>query len=96
MSTPPDSESPLTSSMTTETTASSKPFTSTEHSSPSRRAPRPSHAAPALAPPSTKSTAYNKFILYENRLRFYIVASNAADSRHRIIKIDRTAQDELS
>ena len=33
----------------------------------------------------------NKFILYENRTRFYIVASNTSDSRHRIVKIDRTA-----
>ncbi|KAH8822765.1 polyphosphoinositide phosphatase [Flagelloscypha sp. PMI_526] len=41
-------------------------------------------------------SGYNKFILYENRLRFFVVASNAADSRHRIIKIDRTAQDELN
>jgi hypothetical protein len=38
--------------------------------------------------------AFNKFILYENRLRFYIIASNASDSRHRIIKIDRTSQDD--
>ncbi|TFK48341.1 hypothetical protein OE88DRAFT_1634941 [Heliocybe sulcata] len=38
----------------------------------------------------------NKFILYENRQRFYIVASNASDSRHRILKIDRTTQDELA
>lgn len=42
------------------------------------------------------SPAFNKFILYENRLRFYIIASNAADSRHRIIKIDRTTQEELT
>ena len=42
------------------------------------------------------SLAFNKFILYENRLRFYIVASNTSDSRHRIIKIDRTSQDELT
>jgi hypothetical protein len=41
------------------------------------------------------SPAFNKFILYENRLRFYIIASNAADSRHRIMKVDRTSQDEL-
>jgi len=40
--------------------------------------------------------AFNKFIIYENRLRFYIIASNASDSRHRIIKIDRTTQEELS
>ncbi|KAF9030830.1 hypothetical protein BDZ89DRAFT_1064393 [Hymenopellis radicata] len=39
--------------------------------------------------------AFNKFILYENRLRFYLIASNTADSRHRIIKIDRTANEEL-
>ncbi|KIK09521.1 hypothetical protein K443DRAFT_82832 [Laccaria amethystina LaAM-08-1] len=44
---------------------------------------------------SRQSTAFNKFILYENRLRFYIIASNAADSRHRILKVDRTTQDEL-
>ncbi|KAG6916548.1 hypothetical protein DXG01_006431 [Tephrocybe rancida] len=35
-------------------------------------------------------SAFNKFILYENRLKFFLIASNAADSRHRIIKIDRT------
>lgn len=38
---------------------------------------------------------FNKFVLYDNRLRFYIVTSNTSDSRHRIIKIDRTSQDEL-
>ncbi|KAF8525617.1 SacI homology domain-containing protein [Hysterangium stoloniferum] len=37
----------------------------------------------------------NKFILYENRSRFYIVASNTSDSRHRMLRIDRTVQDEL-
>jgi len=41
------------------------------------------------------SLAFNKFILYENKSRFYVVASNTSDSAHRIIKIDRTAQDEL-
>jgi hypothetical protein len=44
---------------------------------------------------TTTSLACNKFILYENRSRFYVVASNASDSLHRIIKIDRTSQDEL-
>ncbi|KAI9571915.1 SacI homology domain-containing protein [Boletus coccyginus] len=44
---------------------------------------------------STPSTVFNKFILYENKLRFYIVASNASDSRHRIIKIDRTSPVDL-
>ena len=40
-------------------------------------------------------TVFNKFILYENKLRFYVVASNASDSRHRIIKIDRTSPADL-
>jgi hypothetical protein len=44
---------------------------------------------------SAASLAFNKFILYENKSRFYVVASNTSDSLHRIIKIDRTAQDEL-
>lgn len=49
---------------------------------------------PAATPPPRQ--AFNKFILYENRLRFFIIASNTADSRHRIIKIDRTANEELN
>lgn len=43
-----------------------------------------------------KYLAFNKFILYENRLRYFVVASNTTDSRHRIIKINRTSQEELS
>ena len=46
--------------------------------------------------PEDAALAFNKFILYENRLRFYIVASNTSDSRHRIVKIDRTSQEELA
>jgi len=45
---------------------------------------------------SKTSSAYTKFILYENKSRLFVVASNAGDSRHRILKIDRTSQDELS
>lgn len=56
--------------------------------------PTSSKAAPSR--PDDHSLAFNKFILYENRLRFYVVASNTSDSRHRIIKIDRTSQDELT
>ncbi|TFL05756.1 SacI homology domain-containing protein [Pterulicium gracile] len=44
----------------------------------------------------SKGSAFNKFIIYENRHRFYIVASNTSDSRHRILKIDRSVQDELA
>ncbi|KAF8901184.1 SacI homology domain-containing protein [Gymnopilus junonius] len=51
--------------------------------------PVPSRVASRSFPP-----AFNKFILYENRQRFYIIASNASDSRHRIIKIDRTSLDD--
>ncbi|KAF9451310.1 hypothetical protein P691DRAFT_808062 [Macrolepiota fuliginosa MF-IS2] len=40
-------------------------------------------------------TLFSKFLLYENRAKFFIVASNASESRHRILKIDRTTQDEL-
>lgn len=38
--------------------------------------------------------SFNKFILYENKLKFYIVLSNTSDSRHKIIKIDRATQAE--
>ena len=44
---------------------------------------------------SVASLAFNKFILYENKSWFYVVASNTSDSLHRIIKIDRTVPDEL-
>ncbi|KAG6335053.1 hypothetical protein ID866_4031 [Astraeus odoratus] len=43
-----------------------------------------------------KHSAFNKFILYENKLRFYIISSNASDSRHRIVKIDRTSLNDLN
>jgi len=49
-----------------------------------------------LSYPNDQYLAFNKFILYENRLRYFVIASNTTDSRHRIIKIDRTSQDELS
>ena len=42
-----------------------------------------------------KCSAFNRFLLYENKTRFLIITSNASDSRHRIIKIDRTSQDSL-
>jgi hypothetical protein len=45
--------------------------------------------------PNKGPLSLNKFVLYENRSRFYVVASNTSDSRHRMLKIDRTVQDEL-
>ncbi|KAI0314858.1 SacI homology domain-containing protein [Amylostereum chailletii] len=44
---------------------------------------------------SGDALGFNKFILYENKLRFYIVASNTSESHHRIVKIDRTTLEEL-
>lgn len=38
----------------------------------------------------------NKFVLYETKRRFYIVGSNTSESMHRVLKIDRTSQEELS
>lgn len=64
--------------------------------------PRDIHTRPPSLPSqrlpylTDQHLAFNKFILYENRLRYFVVASNTTDSRHRIIKIDRTSQDELS
>ncbi|KAJ7184359.1 SacI homology domain-containing protein [Mycena filopes] len=59
--------------------------------------PYGNRSRPSLAISSQrKAPAFNKFILYENRLRFFIIASNTTDSRHRIIKVDRTSQEELS
>ena len=45
--------------------------------------------------PEKGPLAFNKFIMYENRTRIYVVASNTSDSRHRILRIDRTQQTEL-
>ena len=64
--------------------------------------PKDIHARQSFPPsqrlsyPTDRHLAFNKFILYENRLRYFVIASNTTDSRHRIIKIDRTSQDELS
>lgn len=46
-------------------------------------------------PESENRLILNKFVLYESRTRFYVVGSNTSDSRHRILKIDRTSQREL-
>lgn len=57
---------------------------------------KPSHQSlPVLSRQNDVYMAFNKFILYENKLRFYIVASNTSDSRHKIIKIERMSQEEV-
>lgn len=50
---------------------------------------------PGNLQPNKGPLVLNKFVLYENKSRFYIVASNTSDSRHRMLKIDRTVQGEL-
>ena len=64
-------------------------------STPSAAGTKPVPTTSRYSSSSHHQSAFNKFIIYENRLRFYIIASNASDSRHRIIKIDRTSQNEL-
>lgn len=39
---------------------------------------------------SKSSPVLSKFLLYETKTRFYIVASNASDTRHKMLKVDRT------
>jgi hypothetical protein len=46
-------------------------------------------------PPSTEQPLLNKFILYESKTKYYVVASNTNDTRHRMLKIGRTNQDQL-
>ena len=53
------------------------------------------HTRPSLRGGGSSSMACNKFMLYESRSWFYVAASNTSESLHRIIKINRTAQDEL-
>lgn len=47
----------------------------------------PLEATPDLVP--------NRFVLYENKRRFYIVCSDSAELRHRILRIERTTGKEL-
>jgi hypothetical protein len=61
------------------------------HSNPHPSTPVVSRGAQSLH----ENLGFNKFILYESKSRFYVVASNTSDSVHRIVKIDRTSQDEL-
>lgn len=69
--------------------------------------PGPTRSAAHFQPKSLKSHAntmapgshaltYNKFMLYEMKNRFYVIASNSLETRHRITRIDRTSQDELT
>ena len=45
--------------------------------------------------PITEQTLLSKFILYEGKSKFYVVASNANDGGHRMLKNDPTNQHQL-
>ncbi|KAG8902243.1 phosphatidylinositol-3,5-bisphosphate 5-phosphatase [Tulasnella sp. 403] len=59
-------------------------------------APTHPNTLPGNGPPSNSNEMVpNKFILYENKRRFYIVCSDSTESRHRMLKIERTTGSEL-
>ncbi|KZV63559.1 hypothetical protein PENSPDRAFT_589722 [Peniophora sp. CONT] len=75
---------------------------STSHVGPGVSQPQPTRPAPNTltarknASHLSDGLGYNRFLLYENKSRFYVVASNTIESLHRIVKIDRTSQEELN
>ncbi|KAF8597664.1 hypothetical protein BDV93DRAFT_452471 [Ceratobasidium sp. AG-I] len=52
--------------------------------------------APSADPDTPRPLILNKFVLYENKRKLYIVATGASDSRYRMLRIDRTSPDDLS
>ncbi len=48
-------------------------------------------SAASLPKPPTEILVPNKFVLYENKRRFYIVCSDSAEARHRLLRIERTS-----
>jgi hypothetical protein len=51
--------------------------------------------APSADPNTPRPLVLNKFVLYENKRRLYVVATGASDSRYRMLRIDRTSPEEL-
>ncbi|TFK37658.1 SacI homology domain-containing protein [Crucibulum laeve] len=94
----PPSNNVSSASLTDVGTQKEQLSTDSLHSEQLKQQKRPVNHQPSSATANASRTyaPFNKFILYENKLRFYIIASNAADSRHRIMKVDRTTQDELT
>lgn len=52
--------------------------------------------APSADPNTPRPLILNKFVLYENKRKLYVVATGASDSRYRMLRIDRTSPEELS
>lgn len=51
--------------------------------------------APSADPNTPRPLILNKFVLYENKRKLYVVATGASDSRYRMLRIDRTSPEEL-
>ncbi|CUA69205.1 Polyphosphoinositide phosphatase [Rhizoctonia solani] len=51
--------------------------------------------APSADPNTSRPLILNKFVLYENKRKLYVVATGASDSRYRMLRIDRSASEEL-
>ncbi|CAE6359255.1 unnamed protein product [Rhizoctonia solani] len=51
--------------------------------------------APSADPNTPRPLILNKFLLYENKRKLYVVATGASDSRYRMLRIDRAAPEEL-
>ncbi|QRW17392.1 polyphosphoinositide phosphatase [Rhizoctonia solani] len=51
--------------------------------------------APSADPNTPRPLILNKFVLYENKRKLYVVATGASDSRYRMLRIDRAASEEL-
>jgi hypothetical protein len=52
--------------------------------------------APSADPATPRPLILNKFVLYENKRKLYVVATGASDSRYRMLRIDRTSPEDLS
>ncbi|QRV74438.1 polyphosphoinositide phosphatase [Ceratobasidium sp. AG-Ba] len=52
--------------------------------------------APSAHPNTPRPLILNKFMLYENKQKLYVIATGASDSRYRMLRIDRTSPDDLS
>lgn len=51
--------------------------------------------APSADPNAPRPLILNKFVLYENKRKLYVVATGASDSRYRMLRIDRTSPEDL-
>ncbi|CAE6469140.1 unnamed protein product [Rhizoctonia solani] len=52
--------------------------------------------SPSADPNTPRPLILNKFVMYENKRRLYVVATGASDSRYRMLQIDRAASEELT